>query len=396
MAAPVVLFGAFDRHNFGDLLFAHIASALLSGREQVVAGLADRDLRAFGGHAVQALHRLAREGRLRGADLVHVGGETLTTTARQAAVMLLQPQQVDATLAYLERHPEAEPQWLQWMLGTASAAPYVVSREDVPGLRSVAFVGVGGVALDAMPQLHRESVLKRAASADAIAVRDAVTQSALQHAGITAALMPDPVAMVDTLFGDEVRRRFGSAPVAATVQAFPRGFIAVQLSAEFADDAALDAVAATLRALGAQTRLGIALLRAGAAPWHDPADLPARLLQRLAPGTARVFESLNVWDLCALLAASRASVGSSLHALIVATAFGVPAVGLRKPGEARHTSKLAAYAATWQGDDANVCDLDQLAGAIDDALRRDRTALREHARFTAQAAHAAFIRLAPR
>jgi hypothetical protein len=45
----VILFGPFDRHNLGDLLFAHIASALLPGRELVVAGLAERDLRPSAG-----------------------------------------------------------------------------------------------------------------------------------------------------------------------------------------------------------------------------------------------------------------------------------------------------------------------------------------------------------
>lgn len=49
MRTPVVLFGAFDRHNLGDLLFAHIAAALLPGKDLIHAGLAERDLRALGG-----------------------------------------------------------------------------------------------------------------------------------------------------------------------------------------------------------------------------------------------------------------------------------------------------------------------------------------------------------
>ena len=59
--APTILFGAFDRHNFGDLLFPHIAAALLPGVEPIFAGLAERDLRPFGGHRVRALAELAAE-----------------------------------------------------------------------------------------------------------------------------------------------------------------------------------------------------------------------------------------------------------------------------------------------------------------------------------------------
>ena len=49
MGIPVILFGAFDRHNFGDLLFPHVAAALLPGRDLRFAGLAERDLRGCGG-----------------------------------------------------------------------------------------------------------------------------------------------------------------------------------------------------------------------------------------------------------------------------------------------------------------------------------------------------------
>ena len=61
-SSPLVLFGAFDRHNFGDLLFPHLLTALLPGQAFECAGLAARDLRAFGGHRVKPLARGAMRG----------------------------------------------------------------------------------------------------------------------------------------------------------------------------------------------------------------------------------------------------------------------------------------------------------------------------------------------
>lgn len=58
-----VVFGAFDRHNLGDLLFAHVVAALLRGRDLVFAGIADRDLTAWGGHRVAARNSLERCAR---------------------------------------------------------------------------------------------------------------------------------------------------------------------------------------------------------------------------------------------------------------------------------------------------------------------------------------------
>jgi hypothetical protein len=54
--APIILFGMFNRHNFGDLLFAQIVSALLQNKSLWCAGLLQHDLRAYGGHPVHAVN----------------------------------------------------------------------------------------------------------------------------------------------------------------------------------------------------------------------------------------------------------------------------------------------------------------------------------------------------
>ena len=123
MTRPIILFGAFDRHNFGDLLLAHIAAALLPGQELVFAGLANRDLRADGGHQVQALTQLAAHWDRGPATLIHVGGEILSCSAWQAAVMLLPADELQATLAYLEARPLEQAAWVQRMVGSAHETP---------------------------------------------------------------------------------------------------------------------------------------------------------------------------------------------------------------------------------------------------------------------------------
>jgi hypothetical protein len=131
------------------------------------------------------------------------------------------------------------------------------------------------------------------------------------------------------------------------------------------------------------------LFRAGAAPWHDDRSLLARLAARLttaltptltpiltpvptlhpAPAAVRLFDSLHIWDLCALLAHARLQVGSSLHGHLIASAFGVPAVGLARPDEAGTLGKLSAYISTWETPaDAAVRPVDPLAEAIRRAL----------------------------
>lgn len=374
MPLPVVLFGAFDRHNFGDLLFAHVAAALLPGRQLVFAGLADRDLRGVGGHRVESLARLAPGWRSQPAHLIHVGGEILTCDAWQAAVMLLSAEQAPATIAYLEARPRQRRAWVRRVLGVGARAPYVASRLKYPGLQRVIHAGVGGVDFDRMAPPLRREVLADLRSADVVAVRDRRTQALLGAAGVDTRLVPDPVVMVAALFGRRIRARAAAAAIARLRDAAPGGWIAVQFSAEFGDDATLAQIALQLDDACTAARCGAVFFRAGAAPWHDDLAVLHRAAARMRSERAQVFASLDPWELCALIAASRAYCGSSLHGRIVALAFGVPRVGLRRPGAP--AGKQAAFAASW--DEAMPVDVDPaaIAAALGHALAADTDWLR--------------------
>lgn len=396
MQPPVILFGAFDRHNLGDLLFPHVVAALLPGRRLVFAGLAARDLRPQGGHDVVALSSLALAPGDPVALLIHVGGEILTCEAWPAAVMLLPPAQVQATIAYLEARPRERLDWVQRLLGTPARVPYTVSRHEHPGLARVVFAGVGGVAIDALDAEARAEVLARLRAADALGVRDRQTQASLAAAGIPARLMPDPAVMVAELFGARIRQRAAAGEVARVRRAFPQGYVAVQFSAEFGDDASARQIARQLEKVAAAQGLGLVLFRAGAAPWHDDAAVLARVAGGLRPGSAALFESIDLWDLCALIAHARAYCGSSLHGRIVAMAFARPRINLRPPAAADRPGKQAAFAATWDdpGQPAGV-ELHDIAAALGSALAAGTEALDILARRLARQYREAFTALCP-
>lgn len=147
-------------------------------------------------------------------------------------------------------------------------------------------------------------------------------------------------------------------------QALPEGWIATQCGAEFADDATLDRLAAALGRAARDAGCGVALFRAGIAPWRDDPGVPARLAARLAPTRCAVLDSVNAWDLAALVAGSRAYAGSSLHGRIVAIAFAVPRVGLATPASDLQAGRQAAFAATWDPDMPGVVLPDGLDGAL--------------------------------
>ena len=373
--APTILYGAFDRHNFGDLLFPHIAAALIPGIEPIYAGLAERDLRPFGGHRVQALAALTAEYGRQPLNLIHVGGEVLTCEAWPAALMLQTAVDAGPLIARYDRHPESRNAWARQQTRLADHAPYCAAPGLFPAARII-YAGVGGVSLDqAEPALRRE-VLTKLSAAHAIGVRDHVTLAHLQAAGISAERLPDPAVLVAELFDATIHPRHLEA-VAGMLNRFPNGYLAVQFSADFGDDATLAGIASQLALLADARDLGIVLFRAGAAPWHDDLDCLERVAHRLGP-RARVFTSLHLWDICALIAVSRGFCGSSLHGRIVATAWALPRLNFARRSQG---AKQAAWAATWEvPEQPGVVDIADIATGMARALDAPAAARKSLAR----------------
>lgn len=333
---PIVLFGAFDRHNLGDFLLGHAAAQRAAPRPVLFAGLRAADWRSCGGFAVEALAEVAAGWTRRyGAaplELVHVGGETLDTDAWEAAVMLLEAAAAPGVIARLDADREGRSAWAAQFLASRRPAPYVLGAGDLPPAARVEFRAVGGVGLAGRDAGFAAAVAAALASAGRVSVRERRTRAALAALGIAAGLEPDPAAGLGAWLATEL----------GGLRRDPRGYVALQLAASFADDASLDALAAGLDACGRE----VLLFRAGAAPWHDDREVCERLRRRLRV-PARVLDSLHVLDICAAIAGASGCLASSLHALLVATLAGVPALGLERfPGEG---AKLRAYAESWGG-----------------------------------------------
>lgn len=302
-----VFFGAFDRHNLGDILLGYMAAKEMGGGDGIFAGLVTRDLTAWGGHSVSALDSFATP-----VTLIHVGGELLDCDSAQAAYMLDEP----------------EPRWRR-------QAAYVVARHELPPGSDVMFQAVGGVELAERDAGFRDEVWAALREAGSVSVRDRITQALLTDAGIDAPLIPDPVTRIAKCYGPLICSRIQRSDP----------YLAVQFAAECGDDVTLAAFARGLDGIG----LPVVLFRAGAAPWHDALEPYRRLAVRSAL-PMQISESLDVWDICALIAGSCGYIGTSLHGRLVAEAFNVPALSLeRAAGKAK---KLRAYLTTWSPGDA--------------------------------------------
>jgi len=346
LPSSAILFGAFDRHNFGDLLFPHIAAAMAGDPHPRCAGLVERDLSMYGGHQVMRLRQHAEALRGVPYSLIHVGGEVLTCNAWEAAVMLLPAAEVlDVTLR-LDGNSAAQQAWANAYLRNDDLVPYTVSRTHYPDAAKVIFHAVGGADLDRRHPAQRAEVIAKLRQADVVSVRDAATQAHVHATGVAARLIPDPAVMTAELFGTRISACVSTGEAAQLRALFPAGYIALQFSSEFDDDASLESMAAQLERLIAETGYGVALFRAGAAPWHDDLQAYRRLATRMSTPHIRMVTTMQLWEICAVVAASKLYIGSSLHGRILAMAYGLPRLNMRHPAQSPHGKQLS-YAHTW-------------------------------------------------
>lgn len=381
MKPVLILFGAFDRHNLGDLLFPHIISALLPEPQPLFAGLAQHDMRVYGGHQVLALADLIRQHAGQPVSLIHVGGELLDCDLYQAAIMLQSMPEAPQLIRRYDADPSAGLRRAQQQLGLQQQCAYLADKRCFAQPSRFIYNAIGGVELNSASDGYRQEVLTRLKQADFISVRDHQTRQMLAQAGIPSQLQPDCVALLPTLFGSTVDQHAHQGEVAAIRHRCANGYLAVQFAAEYGDDASLAAIATQLAEVAQQQQVDIVFFRAGAAPWHDEIEVYQRIAALLPGIHTQLFHSLNIWDICALLRHCRAFCGTSLHGRIIANSFARPAVSFAAAGKGH---KLAAYLHSHlPPDGVQVAPLNGIFHALEQSLACNPSLLTQAAQHAA-------------
>ena len=345
----VLLVGAYERDNVGDLLFLLVTERYLDGAEVVASApfaadmtpLLDREIPAYG----PLLDRAA-------FDVVWtVGGQVGAIDLRRAYRLSAPPHDY-------RRYQRASERRRAGMLrratgGAGVLAPYLPDARAHPGsagaLTIVNSAGLSGIR--GQEPERRERLVAQLRRTDAIAVRDRPSGRYLADLGIEHALVPDAVHAVGRLWPGARDPRSDVAVVQVS-----SGILATLGHAE---------LAAALAGSPALAGLRIRLLLAGTATGHDRVeDLAevAGLLRRATPGAdVALLEGRRPRAIVEQIRRARVVIGTSLHVRIIAAAYGVPRVSLAR-------RKVAQYAQTWDPVMPYGVTLAGLDGAVSGAL----------------------------
>ena len=333
MTRQVILIGAFDRFNFGDLLFPRIVEHELRrcgiDADYRCFSLRPADLRARGGVLTRPLSELRGQALAPGSAAVVAGGEVLSARWLDAWLGLAGPRRGLAA-KITSRLVGAAPidAACRRMLRGDRPLPWVIDGSDLGVEVPVLYNAVGGIGIDRLPAPLVTAARERLSRASYLSVRDPRTKAALDGWGLPfeVHLAPDCGVLVSQLWPDAKAAAFSPGDARRTIDRFGGRYLVFQVG-RYPAWGLGSILAGQLREIHRDSGLSILLLPLGQASGHDDIFPLRAIAGRLRDLPVTLLASPDVADIVHLIANAALFVGSSLHGNLTALAFGVPHVG---------------------------------------------------------------------
>jgi hypothetical protein len=343
----ILLVGAYERDNFGDILFGLLTRDRLRARGHtvVLSSMVFSDMRGIFGEFVHAYDTLLQAYSW---DAVWVvGGEVGSARVDEAARLTLQ---LPTSRLYAADVRSTDSVSLRAQLGAPSGdlLAYIPDLDSYPRNQKTVLIAnsVGGFRNNG-----RANYLASHASFASISCRDEVSYEAVRELQFSnRRLAPDLVHSMPDDFSFKTTRE---------------KYLLFQVSEAIALNHDLSVVGRTLAQLAQEHDCSLLLFPAGEAPGHDSRVVYQELRDSVEAHNAairveRISERHPV-VLSGLIANAYAWIGSSLHGRVISAAYGVPRVSLDKP-------KVNDYASEWDPEMPHSVDLANIEQALRQAV----------------------------
>ncbi|PFN07054.1 polysaccharide pyruvyl transferase family protein [Bacillus cereus] len=347
MKKDLVLMGAFDRYNYGDLLFPIFIQEYIEKyrpdvkdyySQIVPVALEEKDLRNVGGLSTKSWKKLDVEVS---KDLVVVGGDVLGASIEQMymdslnsfySLFVARAFRKLTSNKYIVKKSRSK-------FGMQNAFPYVpIASQN--GIDKVVYNAVSGSGFirDDFQEETKNTLLKRLSDSHFISIRDEKTLANLRNNHIDAVLAPDSACIMAELYPlNQLERKVSNEKIRELKE---KKYIVFQFGYWHIRQR-IDDVIEQIEEIATQTEDEIVLLPVGFATNHDDLIALEKISQKLKIKHT-LFNDLTIWDIMYVIGNAGFFFGTSLHGNITAMAYGVPCVGVCK-----RVVKLDKYLSTW-------------------------------------------------
>jgi hypothetical protein len=350
------LLGAFDRNNYGDLLFPIVAEEYLKELKPHYSfeyvSLAESDLSEWG-----AKKTIRMSSFLKSTDhqsvIIVTGGEVLGALWKNMFANLLDPSKDRFYRWLFRRYNDRNwfTKFIKWKFGCAHTMPWVIERKTLPSPKTlIVYNAVGAAGTWHLKPSQMKELGSNVADADLFSTRDATSVEIMKKVNpkINPVLVPDsavlisqmfPLAKLEALISEEARKA-----------ALPsQSFFCLQIGLHFChtEEARKEVVLQVDRII-AQTGLSVLLLPIGRALYHEDDKVLEAIASKLETKDYFLPNNNTIYDTMYYIAQARFFAGTSLHGNITALAYAVPQMALSDLDR-----KVPAFMKTWgiEGND---------------------------------------------
>lgn len=357
MKKNIAIIGAFDRYNYGDLLFPIIIELYLKKfyKEYLSEytfnyyGLKESNLSIYGGKTTKSIVELLEKNNMPNGSILIVSGGNVLPARLSDMYLDLQENRLILFLNKVFRKligVNIYEKLLKKNIDINNSFPWIYGKEDFHENVSIAYNTVGGASLDKLKSKELDFIKQKLKSSDYLSVRDKKTKDNLIK--LSPKLYPDSATIMSEIFSKDILKDKISNNVKHIINEFPDGYICIQ-SNLFSIRNKESILAEQLELIVEQFKLGVVLLPIGIASNHDD-DIALQRLKMKLKIKSVLPEKINIYDIMYLISNSKFFGGTSLHGNITAMSYAIPHIGFNK-----NVTKLNEYLGTWDLKEQGGC-----------------------------------------
>lgn len=343
--------GAFDRHNYGDILFPlihtrYIQSQLNENEYEInYYAITEADLTSCGGVITKSIKDLLEQKLqtndhiiMSGGDILGVDWPTMVGHVSNSVIYL-------ALKIMRKLFPFSVANSLVKIFGGyKNEFPYVISNAVTNA--KVYYTCVGGSGfIPKLDRVHLQRVCKELIQSERISVREKDIQASLEKYDVKCDLVPDCALLMSDLYPKlELSKRNWHHNIELTNNFKLDCYFVFQAGRAYIEKY-INEIIDQLQTVQTVTGMSVLLLPIGRATGHEDDVVLRKLFSNLKDKGCHVGiqNSENILDIMASLAFSKTYVGTSLHGAISSYSFGNKVCGF----STGRVKKLGSFLKTW-------------------------------------------------
>jgi hypothetical protein len=346
MKKKIAIIGAFDRYNYGDLLFPILLEKEFETyRDQFdleYYALLKSDLSNYGAKITKDFGDLFSEELPEGSIVVIAGGDVIGAewiTMHQ----YLQDGLDVLFLRFMRKYARLYKQIdrnLAKRYQSRSDMPWILSKKMFKNNVKVIFNSVGGSNLKVLRSYYQNYLKENLSDVDYLSVREEDTKSGLKNIGIENEIFVSPDSAV--IMSEYFPKEFLRDQVRKEIKNLDENYICFQIKKEYGLKN-IETLVDQLDKIYDHYGFRVLLLPIGTAYGHEDHIALKAIKERIK--NAEMFDDLTIFEVMYLIANSKGYIGTSLHGAITSISFEVPYLGL-----VEDISKLKSFLEKWAVD----------------------------------------------